>query len=250
MGLFQQVTGVIAALRQGVRRLATDTRGNVAMIMGLIMPVLVLVSMAGVDIHRVATVRSNLQDALDAAALAAARSDYVKADDLNRVGRAALRANLAGYSHVTLDDSKVTFTLNNNEVVVANAKVSVKTIAAHIFLPPYGTILDEYLPVGAHSEVTRASKNIEVALVLDVTGSMASGGRMDALKAAAKNLIDIVVQPAAKQTPYYSRVAIIPYSIGVNAGTYANALRGTLTGPTSISDAQWAADTARTIAHR
>ena len=56
---------------------------------------------------------------------------------------------------------------------------------ANIFLPPYGQLMDDYLPVGSHSEVDRSSRNIEVALVLDVTGSM-GGQKIIDLKAAAK----------------------------------------------------------------
>ncbi|RZI98243.1 MAG: pilus assembly protein [Brevundimonas sp.] len=236
MGLIHWISGTAAGLRGFARRMADDRRGNVAMIMGLVMPVLVLVTMAGVDIHRMATVRANLQDALDAATLAAARSDYVKTDDLNRVGRAALKANLAGYNGIRLNDTDITFVLSGEEIVVANAKVDVKAIAAHIFLPPYGTILDEWLPVAAHSEVDRATKDIEVSLVLDITGSMA-GNRLGDLKTAANDLVDIVVQDV--QTINQTRMALVPYSMGVNPGTYVTATRGAITGSTAISGASW-----------
>lgn len=233
MGLMNWISGF-------TRRAAGDKRGNVAMMLGLIMPVLVLMTFGGIDIHRIATVRVHLQDALDAAALTAARSPYKTDADLKRVGWAALKANLAADPNITLSANDVTFTLANDTRVIANAQVQVKTIAAHIFLPPYGEFFDEFMPVKSRSEVTRASKNIEVALVLDVTGSMA-GSRITALKEAATNLINIVVQPADKQQPYYSKAAIVPYSIGVETGQYANALRGVLKGPTNISNAQWAA---------
>lgn len=236
MGLINWISGKATGLRALVRRMADDRGGNVAMIMGLVLPLLVMVTMGGVDIHRMSTVRANLQDALDAAALAAARSDYVKTDDLNRVGRAALKANLAGYNGITMDENEVTFTLANEEIVIANAKVNVKTIAAHIFLPPYGQLLDEWLPVYAHSEVDRATKDIEVSLVLDITGSMA-GNRLGDLKTAANDLVDIVVQDV--QTVNRTRIALVPYSMGVNPGAYLTAARGGITGPTNISGASW-----------
>lgn len=206
-----------------VRRLASDLRGNVAMLFGLSLPVLILMTLGGVDIHRMSTVRMNLQDALDAATLAAARSPYTRNEDLQRVGLAALRANLQAYPNVTLEEDQTTFVLSD-EVVIADARVQVKTLVANIFLPPYGQLMDDYLPVGSHSEVDRSSRNLEVALVMDVTGSMA-GQRIADLKAAAKELVDIIVQPV--QTPYYSKLALVPYSMGVNLGSNANAARGT-----------------------
>ena len=92
MGLTTWIDGVCSGARALARRLARDVRGNVAMLFGLSLPVLILMTFGGVDIHRISTVRVNLQDALDAAALAAARSPYTEDEDLQRVGLAALKA--------------------------------------------------------------------------------------------------------------------------------------------------------------
>ncbi len=223
-------------LKAFIRRLLSDARGNVAMLFGLSLPVLILMTVGGVDIHRASTVRVNLQDALDAAALAAARSPYTKAEDLRRVGMASLKANLQAYPHVILREADTSFVLNDDNVVIASSRVDVKTLVANIFLPPYGKFMDDYLPVGAHSEVNRSSRNLEVALVLDITGSM-SGSRITSLKNAANDLVDMVVQDL--QTPFYSKMSIIPYSMGVNVGSYATAARGTPTGARGISNISW-----------
>lgn len=233
MDVARWIARVTRGWRDFAGRLAGETRGNVAMLFALSVPVLILMTVGGVDIHRASTVRVNLQDALDAAALAAARSPYVDNVEIQRVGMASLRANLKAYPNITLREADTTFVLQD-EVVVADSKVDVRTLVANIFLPPYGKFMDDYLPVGAHSEVDRSSRNIEVALVLDITGSMA-GQRIIDLKAAAKQLVDIVVQPI--QTPYYSRVALTPYSMGVNLGSRANAARGTPVGSTAVTGA-------------
>jgi Flp pilus assembly protein TadG len=227
------------------RRMTDDARGNVAMLFGLIMPVLILMTVGGVDIHRASTVRVNLQDALDAAALAAARSPHTEAEALRLVGMAALRANMQAHPHVILREAETSFVLNSDNVVVASSRVDVKTLVANIFLPPYGKFMDDYLPVGAHSEVDRSSRNIEVSLVLDVTGSMA-GQRLIDLKAAAKELVDLIVQPV--QTPWYSRVALVPYSNSVNPGSHVAAARGPISTSVNITGAVInLADTPKTI---
>jgi Flp pilus assembly protein TadG len=223
------------AARTFAVRFARGTRGNVAMMFGLALPVLVMIGFGAVDIHQASKVKANLQDALDAAALAAARSKYTDDVNLNRVGLAALKANMPNYFKDGSQDT-ASFTLNDNKIT-ADARVNVKVLVANIVLPPYGKLMDDYLPVGSSSEVLRASRNVEVAMVLDITGSM-SGSRLTDLKTAAKDLVDLVVQQ--EQTPFYSKVAIVPYSVGVNAGNYANAVRGTLTGPTTITAADWA----------
>ena len=123
MGLKTWIDGVCGGASGLVRRLAGDVRGNVAMLFGLSLPVLILMTFGGVDIHRMSTVRVNLQDALDAAALAAARSPFTADEDLQRVGLAALRANLQAYPNVTLEEDQTSFTLNDEDVVVADARV-------------------------------------------------------------------------------------------------------------------------------
>ncbi|MDP1911889.1 ubiquitin-activating E1 FCCH domain-containing protein [Brevundimonas sp.] len=230
------IDGMGRGLRAFTRRLADDARGNVAMLFGLSLPVLVLMTVGGVDIHRASTVRVNLQDALDAAALSAARSPYTAAPDIQRVGLAALRANLKAYPDIILRETDTSFVLNSDDVVIASSRVDVKTLVANLFLPPYGKFMDDYLPVGAHSEVDRSSRNIEVALVLDTTGSMA-GQKIIDLRAAAKDLVDIVVQDL--QTPWYSRVAIVPYSMAVNVDSYADSARGSIIGSTNITNISW-----------
>jgi Flp pilus assembly protein TadG len=223
-------------LKGFVRRMAADARGNAAMLFGLALPGLILMTLGGVDIHRASTVRINLQDALDAAALAAARSSYTADADIQRVGMAALRANLAAYPQVTLLTAGTTFRLNSDKIVIADARANVKTLVANIFLPPYGQFMDDYLPVGAHSEVNRSARNVEVAMVLDTTGSMA-GQRIIDLRAAAKELVDVVVQDV--QTPWYSKVSIVPYSMAVNVDSYAASARGDIRGSTSVTNATW-----------
>ncbi len=234
MGLKSWIDGMGRGLRAFSRRMADDARGNVAMLFGLSLPVLVLMTVGGVDIHRASTVRVNLQDALDAAALSAARSPYTANADLQRVGMASLRANLKAYPDIILREADTSFVLNSDDVVIASSKVDVKTLVANLFLPPYGKFMDDYLPVGAHSEVDRSSRNIEVALVLDTTGSMA-GQKIIDLRAAAKDLVNIVVQDI--QTPWYSKVAIVPYSMAVNVDSYAANARGSIVGSVSITNA-------------
>lgn len=227
MGLRQRMTESLSALWDSwggfMRRAGADARGNVAMLFGLALPVLLMIVVGAIDINRASTAKVTLQDALDAATLAAARSQYTSQVDIQRVGMDALRANLANYPGLTLIEDETTFALQDNKIVVADARVEVATLVANIFLPPYGQILDDYLPMGAHAEVNRSSRNIEVSLVLDITGSM-SGQRIVDLKAAAKDLVDLIVQPV--QSPFYSKVALVPYSNAVNPGSYATTARG------------------------
>ena len=220
-------------------------RGNVAMMTGVALPILLMVSAGAIDLHNMARVKSELQDALDAASLAAARSPYAQQTDIQRVGMDALRANMPGYFQGNPGDIG-TFIITGKDQVTATATVQVKTIVANIFLPPYGKLFDDYMPMSASSEVLRASRNVEVAMALDITGSMGTPKNyMPDLISAASQLVDIVVQE--DQTVYTSRVALVPYAGGVNVGTFANAYRGTLKGSTNISAVDVWDATAKTV---
>lgn len=238
-------------LRLFVRRLMRQTQGNVALMFAIALPILMMITLGAVDLHQASKVKAELQDALDAAALAAARSVYSDNVNINRVGMAALKANMPRYFQAGSADT-ATFVLSDNRVT-GEARVNVKVLVANIFLPPYGKLLDDYLPVGSRSEVLRASRNVEVAMALDITGSMDNCTRncpptskLQDLQAAAKDLIDIVVQD--QQTPFYSKVALVPYAAGVNVGSLAAQARGPLDSTTrSVTAASWVSGTVRTI---
>ena len=231
------------AARGFVARFVAGTRGNVAMMFALILPMLVMVTLGAIDIHQASKVKANLQDALDAAALAAARSKYTDDVNLDRVGLDALKANMPSYFKAGSTDT-ASFKLQGNSIL-ADARVNVKVLVANIVLPPYGKLMDDYLPVGSHSEVLRASRDVEVAMALDITGSM-KGQPLTDLKAAANELIDIVVQD--QQTPFYSKVGLAPYAVGVNLGGYADAARGAIPASVAtITNAQWKTGSTKSI---
>src|SRR5262245_17318105 len=86
--------------------------------------------------------------------------------------------------------------------------------------------------VTVSASAIRPQGKVEVALVLDQTGSMA-GQKIANLKLAAKDLIDIVVWD--NQTDdYYAKVAIVPYAAGVNVGAYADSVRGNILSGTCL----------------
>ena len=87
-------------------------------------------------------------------------------------------------------------------------------------------------PSAACTGTSSGGTNVETSLMLDVTGSMCQPcTKIDAVKSAAKDLIDIVVW--ADQSKYYSRVALAPFAEGVNVGaTLAPLVRGTVTSGT------------------
>lgn len=187
----------------------------------VMLPLLIGVAFGAMDFSRMFSNRQILQDSLDAATLYAARSSATTDADLQVVGTRGMSANILNMS----DGALVTATFrgqDNAQTVVGTASGSMQTTVLGLF----GA---RTLTFNATSEVKRANKNLEVALVLDTTASMAGQNIID-MKQAASDLIDIVVKDA--QTPFYSKVALVPYSMAVNVGTYATQVRGTINSST------------------
>lgn len=218
-------------------RLRAFTRsgaGNVAMMWALMGAVLVGLIGITVDFTRAQMLRAQMQNAVDGAALAAARGD---------ASTPAQRAAAAqAYFDAEMGDLAATATLAIGDIpgtrqVTVSATMPMQLSIARI-------VRNEDWILHVDSDAERSGNNVEVALVLDVTGSMA-GQRIVDLRTAATNLVDAVIRD--QQAPYYSKVALVPYSMGVNAGAYANAARGPITGPADIEDAAWAAGSGRNI---
>ncbi|WP_084176008.1 pilus assembly protein [Brevundimonas bacteroides] len=223
---------VLRIIRLG-RRLATDTGGNIAIVFALVLPLLIMITLGGVDISRASTVKMNLQDALDAATLAAARSQFTDNARITEVGMNALRANLAPFPEIQLLEGQSSFRLNTTTgAVQGDAIVSVDTLVADIVLPPYGAVLEDRLPVRARSEVLRSNNRIEVALVLDNTGSMA-GQKLTNTKAAAIDLINRLEAADNRSIEADAiKISLVPFSMTVRV-----AQGGTSTIPSYMSNA-------------
>jgi hypothetical protein len=78
----------------------------------------------------------------------------------------------------------------------------------------------EYLTVKVKSAAVFDVKDVEVSMMLDVSGSM-DGSKIADLRAAATDLVDIML-PGDK--PNDNKVAIAPFSTSVNAGSLTNAV--------------------------
>lgn len=216
----------MSALADLVKRFHKDERGVFLVIFAVLGLVLVATSGAVVDFSRVQQARTKAQNALDAATLAL--SDQVGEKDVTadtiKAQAQLLLTELVGDAAVT---AIVTSAVpdEDNDKLTLNASITVPTYFVQV-------IGIKSISASMLSEVTRSSSNLEVAVAADITYSM-SGSRITALKSALTETIDLLVK--TDQKPTYSKMAIVPYSNGVNVGTYADAVRGAIVGGVTIS---------------
>ncbi len=190
----------------GLRALAADEGGNVAITFGLsILPLLTMVGVA-VDGLLAYSVQAQLQKSLDAAGLAAGRA--LDEEDVEPDARAYFYGNFDAGPDVATVTSFSAVTEDDGARLVLTASATMPT---H-FMLLFG--FDD-LAIDARTVINREVRQMELALVLDNTGSM-WGTPFDTMKAAALELVDIIY--GADETHANLWVAVVPYAATVNIG--------------------------------
>lgn len=201
----------------------------------LFMMMMVFVGSA-IDLSRWMSARTQTLNAVDAAVLAGARSLQVNPGDMEAAEAAAesfYEQNTQSRPSVVNDSIKFTVSQNLTTIQASgNAWVETPFLKfAHVDKLPLvkmsnAEFAEAKVAVGGNSET-----NVEVSMMLDITGSMA-GSKIEDLKLAAKDLIDIVVWD--DQSKFTSRVALVPFSEAIRID---NTLKSSLniSGPSSYT---------------
>ena len=199
----------------GLKGLFKREEGSVAVQFALLALPLCVLTFGLMDVNRATVAKQRLQDALDAATLLAAKTTTATTDTaLAAVGTPALNANLTNLSGATLSSSG--FHLNG-AYIDSTATIQMTPIVANLWM-------SGNMNITATSQVVRTMDDLEVALVLDNTGSMASTlgstTKISALKTAATSLVDTLAAAAANSTdPNAVKYAVVPFSMTVNVGS-------------------------------
>ncbi len=244
-----KASALLAASAVATRRFSRDRGGNVAMMfVFLTFPLCGAIGLA-VDMGRVYQVAMHTQSALDASALAAGRvAQLEKTDTLNKASKSA-SSYFDEIKPANVVLSKIDFSPNAQQTEFT---VTATSWVRTPFLSVLKYIASQDAPTDAPAEcagnyfgcvkvMSKATAqiclncsdvgggnaddgtNLEISMMLDVTGSMAGQQIID-LKAAAKDLIDIVVW--GDQSKYTSRVALAPFAPAVNVGSYFTQITG------------------------
>ncbi len=218
-------------LKPSIARLQADRSGNVAIVFALMAIVLMLAVGAAVDIGRWLHARDQTQGAADAAVLAGGR--WLQTNSTDTAGAIAAAQNFYKQEVATrlpvLNDSISFAVSSDGQTVYANGTAYIKTP----FLQFAGISQLPIIPLGQQpvAQATLAvggngGQNLEVAMMLDITGSMA-GQKLSDLQTSATDLVNIIVW--SDQSQFTSKVAIVPFTedIRLPNTTAINAARGT-----------------------
>lgn len=203
-------------LVQAAGGFARDRGGNFAIVFGFAASVLALGVGFAVNVSQLYNAKSSLQSIVDAAVTSTARdltTGVIKEADANKSVQAFLDANSAAGI------------LQTDQIVLDKLTVdkTAKTVRADVhadvafYFPLFS--MGDMQRVGVSTTALYSDKTIEVAMMLDVTGSM-TGQKIKDLRTAAANAVDSFLDNQNQANPRV-RVSIVPYANSVNAGSLA-----------------------------
>ncbi len=205
-----------------LRRLREDKAGNTIMLVaGALIPLMAMVG-AGVDMSRSYLVKSRLQQACDAGALAGRKTmaggtwDTTSSSTAQNYFNNNFPTGAFGTSNIAFTPT-VDSDLNVNGTANARLPMTVMTLFGNQYMD---------LSVTCRSKMEVA--NTDIMFILDVTGSMAdcpdgsscgsgTGSKIATLKQAVVDFYDVLGD--ASTTTSQLRYGFVPYSSGVNLGS-------------------------------
>lgn len=210
-----------------------DERGTVAVLFGLMSVAMVMMIGGAVDMGRWMHAYSQTKAAVDSAVLAGTRTLQVSGGDTAlalTTARNFYKANVKARPSIKGDNIDFQVTSAGTGIVatgkayISTPFLAVASIPRLVLWKEGGSNASE-----AVSEIGGGNgQQLEISMMLDTTGSM-SGEKLADLKAAAKDLVNIVLPEGGSDV----RVAIAPFAESVRPGSaYLNRVRGSR--PSSI----------------
>jgi Flp pilus assembly protein TadG len=218
-------------------RVWRDRSGNALVMFALSSVVLMLSVGAAIDIGRWLLARDQTVAAVDAAVLAGGRTLQTSGDEAAAVTAAQKFYLMNVQSRIAVKNDSIAFAASGQSVT-ASGTAQIATLFLQFAdinsLPIVGNATAEFATGqpgaggggGGSNNNDTDSDSREISLMLDVTGSM-GGQKLDDLKAAATDLIQIVLADNVEQSN--TRVALVPFSedIRLPTSTARDAARGT-----------------------
>ena len=200
-----------------------DTRGATSMIFALVLVPVVFLLGTSVDYGRAVTARTRLQSAADAAALATLNAPGLTEAERIALAETVFTANVSSDGLLANVTPTVTFP-NGTTNVAAGQDVPTS------FLKIAGiNSLRVDVTSAAVDSNSSSTRQIEVAMMIDLTGSMGQtrngATKIQGLQEASADLLNILF-PGGATTSSTTRVAIAPMADFVNAGSHAAEVTG------------------------
>jgi Flp pilus assembly protein TadG len=206
--------GFSSRLRRLIVAFGRSNEGNIAILFGFAaIPIITFVG-AAIDYTRANSARSSMQAALDSTALMLAKDLTEGTISTSQISDKATAYFKALYTNSDAKSVTIsaTYTQNsgNGSTILVNGSGNIET--SFMRLAGFPT-----MDFNTSSTSAWGNVRMRVAMVLDVTGSMANSGKMDAMQTAAKALVDQLSVLAKNPGDIY--ISMVPFAKDVNFGS-------------------------------
>lgn len=193
----------MARAKQHAKRFGNEEAGSLIVFSLFIFVLILLAGGMAVDIMRFESVRTNVQNTTDRAILAAADLDQT-VDAQTVVTDYFAKTGLSHYTPLVEDDT--------DDLTYSTVTATTNTPFQSMFMKQIGI---DTLPLAAAGKAQERISEVEISLVLDISGSMGGSNRLRNMKIAAKDFVKTIFDSAEEDTVTMS---VIPYNTQVNAG--------------------------------
>ncbi|MEE3651083.1 MULTISPECIES: TadE/TadG family type IV pilus assembly protein [unclassified Brenneria] len=220
----------MTTLRLFIHKLLHEQRGAVTVTYLLCFPVILFMLLGSIDFIRYSLAQGKLQNALDAAAISAGRNLEKFTPEVGSDHETRWRADAAGYFHSNMpqgflgsrippESLKIDYATGNTGQGAIGAQLVQMSASGTLPLLTTGMMERTSFNLSVANEAVRRRGDLEMVLALDNTGSMGQGNpkKIDALKAASKNLVASLLQDSRNGDSDVA-IGIVPFADTVYVG--------------------------------
>lgn len=216
-------------LSRYLRQFTADIGGNVTMIVALsVLPIAAAVG-GGIDFANVQAARAKLQDAADAAAISATLDQTATQASRETAAKKAFCNNIkptsggkvSGFCGAAVMDQLQSATGTLSASTTNNVLTLSYAATAHVPTYLLGLVGMDTIMIDALAKAGVSTSTAEIAFVLDNTGSMSSGSKMDYLKSSLDSTLASLLDSTGKNVGN-TKVALVPFDTQVALNDVAN----------------------------
>ena len=223
----KSVEAFIASTRKKLKAFRKNQLGSVTQITAIAALPMFLAAGAAIDTVRINREQAAFDAAVDSAVLAIAADDRASLSGLSTSQQAARIVDLEAYARQYMAENYTPQYGSSTDmsVNIAITGQSIDLTASHNFPTTImGMTGVKELNLTSHAQVMKALRPIELTMVMDTTGSMATNNKIGGAKTAAISLLNTLYGGTLAQVPQseYIRISLVPFAAAVRLNKNAS----------------------------
>ena len=214
------IDAFVVSTHQKLKVFRNNQLGSITQIAAVAAVPMFLCAGAAIDTVRVNREQVAFNAAVDSAALAIAADDRSSLSGLSSSQQAARITELEAFARKYMAQNyRPQF--GSSEQMDVDVSITGKTVdlsASHTFPTTIMSLTGiEEINLNAHAQIMKAMRPIELTMVMDTTGSMATNNKIGGAKTAAISLLNTLYGGTLAQKPEseYVRVSLVPFAAAV-----------------------------------